>query len=213
MCTYAPLPCALKCGAAARLTLKLPFRCTAITASNSGSLMRWNITSRRMPALLITMSMRPKVLTAASTILCAASQSATEPPSTIASPPAARIFATTSCAGCSPLNWPSSVAPRSLTTTFAPASANASAMPRPTPRPPPVTSATLPSNNLPMIAPRIDAPGHPRAAASAPSRCGCAGCFLYRSLAYHVSRRATPPDKPSTAATPQVRAGPSGEFP
>ena len=61
----------------------------------------------------------------------AAFQSATEPPSTIASPPAALIFATTSWAGCWLSGVPSSAAPRSLTTTLAPASASASAMPRP----------------------------------------------------------------------------------
>src|SRR5437764_5823815 len=42
---------------------------------------------------------------------------------------------------------PSSVAPRSLTTTFAPAFAIAIAIPRPMPRPEPDTSAALPSSN------------------------------------------------------------------
>jgi hypothetical protein len=78
-----------------------------------------------MPALFTTMSMRPNLSTAAATIWWAAFQSATEPPSTSAWPPADSITRTTSSAGCSPPTVPSSDAPRSLTTTFAPACARA----------------------------------------------------------------------------------------
>src|SRR5438309_3995447 len=69
------------------------------------------------------------------------------PPSTVetlswlatATPPAARISATTFAAG-------EESPPRSLTTTRAPRRASSSAWQRPSPRPAPVTIATSPSN-------------------------------------------------------------------
>src|SRR3954465_5500639 len=62
-------------------------------------------------------------------------------------PPLVRISSTTWSAGPFSSPCPSSVAPRSFTTTLAPAFAIAIAMPRPIPRPEPVTSAALPSSN------------------------------------------------------------------
>src|SRR6185312_6887610 len=65
-------------------------------------------------------------------------------------PPALTISSTTCWAGPVATPSPSSEAPRSFTTTFAPAAASEIAMPRPMPRPAPVTSAVLPSSSLAM---------------------------------------------------------------
>ena len=48
--------------------LKVPFRCTAMTASQSSSAMLKIIRSRRMPALFTTMFSLPKVSIAHSTM-------------------------------------------------------------------------------------------------------------------------------------------------
>ena len=58
--------------------------------------MLWNVLSRRMPALLITMSTRPKASMAVCTIASPPSGVATESVSATASPPAALISSTTS---------------------------------------------------------------------------------------------------------------------
>src|SRR5213593_995533 len=132
-----------------RHMLKVPFRCTATTASQSSSAMLKIIRSRRMPALLTTMSSLPKVSSAHWTMRLAALKSATLSPLAIAWPPIFLISATTSCAGVAvgaPV--PSKCAPRSFTTTFAPCLARSSASSRPMPRPEPVTIATLPSSNI-----------------------------------------------------------------
>ena len=71
MCTKQPEPCARNRGAAAREVLKLPLRCTPMTASQSSSVILWKMASRRIPALLTTMSIPPKRSTACSTIPCA----------------------------------------------------------------------------------------------------------------------------------------------
>src|SRR6476469_8501495 len=67
-------------------------------------------------------------------------------PFATASPPALLIVSTTSLAGPASAPVPSTLAPRSLTMTFAPCAASLSACSRPTPRPAPVTIATLPSH-------------------------------------------------------------------
>src|SRR5437870_7779777 len=129
--------------------LKVPFRCTATTASQSSSAMLKIIRSRRMPALLTTMLSLPKVSSAHWTMRLAALKSATLSPLATAWPPIFLISATTSCAGVAvgaPV--PSKCAPRSFTTTFAPCFARSSASSRPMPRPEPVTIATLPSSNI-----------------------------------------------------------------
>jgi len=56
--------CSRMIGAAARVTAKVPLRWVLMTASHSSSVMLKIIRSRRIPALLTTMSMRPKVSTA-----------------------------------------------------------------------------------------------------------------------------------------------------
>src|SRR5262249_9530065 len=81
----------------------------------------------------------------------APSQSATSSPLATASPPAARIAATTSAAGPSARPLPSAAEPRSLTTTLAPSRPNSSACARPIPRPAPVTMTTRPSQ-IPFMA-------------------------------------------------------------
>src|SRR5437867_1290683 len=132
-----------------RHMLKVPFRCTATTASQSSSAMLKIIRSRRMPALLTTMLSLPKVSSAHWTRRLAALKSATLSPFAIAWPPVFLISATTSWAGVAvgaPV--PSKCAPRSFTTTFAPCLAMSNASSRPMPRPEPVTIATLPSSNI-----------------------------------------------------------------
>ena len=57
---------------ACRAMLKVPFRCTATTASQLSSSMLKIIRSRRMPALFTTMFSLPKVLIAVSTMFFAA---------------------------------------------------------------------------------------------------------------------------------------------
>ena len=134
------------CREAARVQLKVPFRWTAMTASHSASVMLKIIRSRRMPATLTRMSIRPKVRTTCSTIWVASSNEATLPRLTSAVPPVVRISSTTWSAGSDSAPSPDRLVPRSLTTTFAPAWASARAMPRPMPRPAPVTSAAFPSS-------------------------------------------------------------------
>ncbi|SIJ73565.1 Uncharacterised protein [Mycobacteroides abscessus subsp. abscessus] len=77
-------------------------------------------------------------------------QSATSSPLVTASPPAAVISSTTSCAGLVPAD-PSRPTPMSLTTTRAPSAANASACARPMPRPAPVMMTTRPSSKPGMF--------------------------------------------------------------
>ena len=103
--------------------------------------------SRKMPALLTTMSTVPKAATASSTMLLAPSRSETDALLATAWPPAALISATTASAAS---DWPSpwTEPPKSFTTTLAPRSANASAWLLPKPLPAPVTMATLPSKSL-----------------------------------------------------------------
>ena len=59
MLTRRPHFFSLMCGTAARVTAKVPLRCVLITASHSSSVMLKIMRSRRMPALLTTMSMLP----------------------------------------------------------------------------------------------------------------------------------------------------------
>src|SRR5262249_54427172 len=89
-------------------------------------------------------SSRPNSSIARCTSRSAPAKSATFSPLVDASPPAARISSATCSAGPGSAPSPAIPAPRSLTTTFAPAEARASACERPIPRPAPVTIATLP---------------------------------------------------------------------
>ena len=79
-----------------------------------------------------------------------AASSVTDAPCAIASPPAARISATTASAAA--LVPRSAGRPKSLTTTFAPRAASASACCRPNPPPAPVTIATRPLKLMPILA-------------------------------------------------------------
>ena len=58
-----------------------------MTDSQSSSVILWKITSRRMPALFTTASMRPKWSSAACTIFCAEAQAATDSVQISATPP------------------------------------------------------------------------------------------------------------------------------
>ena len=101
-----------------------------------------------MPALLTRMSTRPHSPIAACTIAWTAAKSVTDAALAIALPPAARISSTTALAAVGVPPLPSSVPPRSLTTTAAPRAASARACSRPRPPPAPVTIATRPSNRI-----------------------------------------------------------------
>src|SRR4051794_1868857 len=144
--------------AAWRVGANVPRRCTAMTASHSAGSMLTSMRSRRIPALLMSTSMRPKLSIARWTIAPAASKSDTSPPSTTASPPAATISSTTSCAGLASAPSPLTSPPRSLTTTLAPWRASDSACSRPIPRPAPVTTATRPSRSSGMARRLADRP-------------------------------------------------------
>src|ERR1700722_9196503 len=98
------------------------------------------------------MSSPPNSSRAWSTTPSAPSRSATLFGLATATPPAARISATTSSAGPLDAPVPSTSMPRSFTTTLAPREARSWAWARPIPRPAPVTTATLPSNlSSPMV--------------------------------------------------------------
>ena len=93
-----PEPCALKCGAAARNTVKVPFRWVSTTASHSSSDMLKNMRSRRLPATQTTPSILPNESMAVWTMRSPPSMVVTVSATATASPPAARISATTSSA-------------------------------------------------------------------------------------------------------------------
>src|SRR6516225_6632042 len=122
-----------------------------MTSSHSSGDMLISMRSRRMPALLTNTSSPPKVSSAVSIRWRAPSQSDTSSALTTASAPIRRIVSTTSLAGPIELPDPSTLDPRSLTTTRAPCRASSKACSRPRPRPAPVTIATRPSQ-IPVIA-------------------------------------------------------------
>src|SRR3569623_908403 len=119
----------------ALLQITAPIRCTSSTRRKSSSVILANDLSRRMPALLTRMSMRPQRSITCATIAATAASSVTAPATASASPPAATLPATTRSAASSP---------RSLTTTRAPWRARNNACSRPSPPPAPVTIATRP---------------------------------------------------------------------
>src|SRR6476469_5015187 len=122
-----------------------------MTASHSSSVMFVSIRSRRMPALLTTTWRSPKVSTAVLIRRWAPSHDEMSSPLATASPPRPLISWTTWSAGLRSPPVPSTLPPRSLTTTLAPCLANDSACSRPMPRPAPVTMAILPSHS-PLMA-------------------------------------------------------------
>src|SRR5918995_485295 len=133
--------------AAHRVGAAWPFMWTRTTSSKSNSDMLTIVVSRRIPALLTTMSRSPYDSTASSTTERAPSQLAMSWSLLTAMPPRALISAATSEAGCGSSPMPSLATPRSLTTTATPCSASSSACSRPSPRPAPVTTATRPSSS------------------------------------------------------------------
>src|SRR6056297_1736308 len=139
------------------VTLKAPRRWTSRTGSTRSDPMLWNDLSRRMPALLITMSTLPKVSTAVCTIAAPPSGVATESVLATASPPASWISSTTSWAAPLSLPVPSTEPPRSFTTMSAPRLAIISACCLPRPPPAPVMIATLPSNPRSVMAQTLTA--------------------------------------------------------
>ena len=107
--------------------------------------------SRRMPALLMRMSIRPHFSMTVDTMASTAASSVMSLPSTIASPPAAVISSTTCCASDGDPPSPRTSPPRSLTTTLAPRSASARAYARPRPPAAPVTIATRSVNSMVLV--------------------------------------------------------------
>src|SRR4051812_41770959 len=150
MCMKAPEFCSRNCPAQARLMLNEPLRWTSSTSFQSAVLILWKMTSRRIPALLIRISTRPKASSAALTIASAFFASTIDNVEAMASPPAFLISSTVSCAGPASAPAPCRLAPISQTTTRAPSCASPSAIARPIPRAPPVTIATLPAT-MPAI--------------------------------------------------------------
>src|SRR5436190_508729 len=126
-------------------------RWTSTTSLKSSSSIFAKLLSRRMPALFTRMSTRPHSVSTASTIARTAPKSVTDAPLAIALPPAARISSATAFAAVGVPPLPSSVPPRSLTTTAAPRAASANACWRPRPPPAPVTIATRPSNRIVIL--------------------------------------------------------------
>src|SRR5687768_10214132 len=120
---------------------------TRTTSSKSNSDMLAIVVSRRIPALLTSMSSSPNDSTASSTTARAPSQLAMSWSLLTALPPRALISAATSEHGVGSLPVPSLATPRSLTTTATPLSASSNACSRPSPRPAPVTTATRPSSS------------------------------------------------------------------
>src|SRR3954453_10260323 len=155
--TTRPYPCSRMRSHAGWVTLKAPFRCTSITGSTRSAVMLGNDRSRKMPALLTTMSMRPKASSADRTIASPPSTVATELVSATATPPAAVISSTTVWAAPALAPVPSTAPPRSFTTTNAPRAASRRACWRPSPPPAPVTIATLPSNPSSAIGRKVAA--------------------------------------------------------
>src|SRR5262245_50838150 len=98
------------------------------------------------------MSTRPQAAIVSCTICWTAASSVTEAWLASATPPAARISATTASAAGSCRDPSDAVRPKSLTTTLAPRAARASACCRPSPPPAPVTMATRPSKETLILA-------------------------------------------------------------
>src|SRR5690606_14765957 len=142
--TMRPWPCARIVSHTALVKLAAPITCTSSTSRKSARSILAKLLSRRMPALLTRMSMRPHSASVASAIACTASASVTEHFAARACPPAARISPTTA----------SAPSPRSFTTTFAPCRASSSACARPSPPPAPVTMAVLPPTSI-MLSPLL----------------------------------------------------------
>src|SRR2546423_4380585 len=109
----------------------------------------WRLLPKSVPGR--SLRLRPRV-EGKSVTSVASAKSVTEPKLGAAAPPALTISSTTCSAGRRSPPSPARLAPRSLTTTLAPACASARAMPRPMPRPAPVTRAALPSRR-PMLTP------------------------------------------------------------
>src|SRR5581483_10540114 len=129
-----PPPAAAIAGTANLLHRNTPLTFTAISASQSSSLVSSTVPLRQMPALLTRMCSAPKRSTA---------------PSTIRRQSAARLTSARRATARSPISAAVSRAAASSTsptTTLAPSSAKARAIARPLPAPAPVTIATFPFN-------------------------------------------------------------------
>src|SRR5437763_14687917 len=135
-------------GAACRVQLNVPLKCTPTTASKSDSSILSSVLSRMMPALFTRMSTLPNESSAVCTMLAAPANSLTESKLGTATPPSASISLHTSTAGRSSVASPDRLAPTSFTTTLAPSAARHLANSRPMPRPDPVTMATRSSSSM-----------------------------------------------------------------
>src|SRR5713226_1050296 len=138
MFTIEPPPARRMAGMAYFVPRKTPLAFTAITRSHSAAV-RSSIAPRGMTiaALLIRMSSRPWRPVASLTAFCQSASLVTSRCTYAASPPAARMEASTFLPSASRM---------SPKTTFAPSRANVSASAAPCPRAPPLISATFPSS-------------------------------------------------------------------
>ena len=125
--------------AALRVSRKCPRKCTAMTASQSSSVMLNSMRSRVMPALLTTM-LRPPSPSAHATSSSAVDRWLISPATAMPLAPAALISSSTSDS--------SSASVMSLTTTVAPDWASPMASARPEPAAAPVTTATRPERSV-----------------------------------------------------------------
>src|SRR5215210_3566700 len=135
--TILPYSCSTMYFCAALEHKKLPFRWTSSTLSQSSSLILNERLSRKSPALLTRMSMRPKRCAISSNAFSTCCALDTSQAMAIASAPAASTASTVS--------WQAS-AERSKTATFAPSCARRMASAAPMPRAAPVTTAVRPSS-------------------------------------------------------------------
>ena len=120
-----------------------------MTASQSTALMRWKMRSRRMPALLTTQSMRPKLSIAVLMMRSAPCGSATLSPLDTAMPPAFLISADHLVgdpeSSALALGRAAEIVDHDLGALAAPQLADLPPMPRPAP----VTTMTLPARQPP----------------------------------------------------------------
>src|SRR5215210_3718780 len=135
--TILPYSCSTMYFWAALEHRKLPLRTTSSTLSQSSSLILNERLSRKSPALLTRMSIRPKRCTISSNAFSTCCALDTSQAIAIASDPAASTASTVS--------WQAS-ADRSRTATFAPSCASLMASAAPMPRAAPVTAAVRPSS-------------------------------------------------------------------
>jgi len=142
----APPPPPRMCGTACLTARNDPFTLTAITRSHSASVICSIGFTRRTPALLKRMSIRPQRVAVSSTIRRTSASLETSTSMGNASNPSEQMHRAVSSAP---------ILDRSATPTFAPSRAKAIALARPIPLAAPVTIATFPLSFKGMVSPEL----------------------------------------------------------